>query len=205
MLLDQAYCRLHGRGLASVVEDITGSTPIAIALRIITEGHYHHPAEPVNIALVDRDVDLLIELRRAGLPDPATLLSTLCRRSHTHIRQVAVRYRLKRGIDMDRDFRTCAMFTQETRAVVVHIIRSALDPTYRDVMLLKDALRKSDPTLMAVRMTRMHWYPQHWHQVKSQYMGICGEHLIERMNSRYNGLFRDLMVTMAQVPVVGSF
>jgi len=59
-----------------VIEGITDSTPVATALRIIIESHYHDLLEHVNIALVVRDVNLLIEPRTAGLPNVAKLLST---------------------------------------------------------------------------------------------------------------------------------
>ena len=202
---------VHGEGLVSILDDVDVSDPIRIALKIIvTEASYHQHQHPglVDFALVDRDVDELIEIRQGGIADDSALLSTILRRSPSHLHRVAVRYKVKCGVDMDRDFRRgqAYQFHEDTRRVVVHAIRSAVDPTYRDCMLLKDALGRRDPTLLAVRMTRMHWYSQHWHQVKAAFIGHSGYQLIDQVNSGKHGeLFRDLMVSMAQVPVAGSF
>ena len=212
-LLDMSHRRVHGEGLVSILDDVDVSDPIRIALKIIvTEASYHqhqhqHP-EVVDLALVDRDVDDLIEIRQGRIADDNALLSIILRRSLSHIHRVAVRYKLKSGVDMDRDFRRgqAYQFHKDTQRVVVHAIRSAVDPTYRDCMLLKDALGRRDPTLLAVRMTRMHWYSQHWHQVNAALWGHSGYPLPDQVNStRHGELFRDLMVSMAQVPILGDF
>lgn len=202
MLLDAQYRKLHpGRSLATDVEDFTSSDSLGNALRVITELSGIDPYAPLNMALVHRDVEDLIAVRESGVRQPAGAFGILFRRTHEHLRQVFTRYSLVRGKEIDRDFRTAYGLSENTRSIIVHQVRSILDSTYRDCMLIKDALKQRDPTLLAVRVTRMHWYPQHWTQVKASWVSYDhGERLIDRMN-RYDGLFRDLMVTMAQVPV----
>jgi hypothetical protein len=205
MLLDRTYRKLHGQGLASVVEDVSGSSRLRMALQIVTEGRQQEfpgPYNTPNMELVFRDVDLLIEIYEAGLPDDAALLSIILRRSPRHLQQVARHYELKQGCDMAQHFEKNAMFHRDTRAIVVHALLSATNPAYRDSILLEEAIQKRDRNLLAVRMTRMHWYPEHWSLVKRSFQAQQGGgRLIDTVNC-YNGLFRDLMVTMAQVPVV---
>jgi len=202
MLLDAQYRKLHpGSSLATDVETFTSSESLGNALRVITELSGIDPYAPLNMALVNRDVEDLIAVRESGVRQPVGAFSILFRRPDPHLRQVFARYSLVRGIEIDKDFRTAYGLSGNTRSIIVHQIRSILDPTYRDCMLIKDAIKQRDHTLLAVRVTRMHWYPQHWTQVKASWMSYDnGQRLIDRMN-RYDGLYRDLMVTMAQVPI----
>jgi len=201
MLLDQQYQKLHpGSGLATAVEDVSDSNALSIALRVITESVRFDPLQPVNLHLVQRDIEELIRIRESGIPDPAHLFAILFRRTEEHLHQIIARWPIYRRREMDRDFREAYGFSEKTRAITVHFLRSLRDPLYRDCMLLKDAFKKRDPTLLAVRITRIHWYPEYWVKVKAAYMGYCGESLIGRLNG-FKGMFRDLVVTMAQVPV----
>jgi len=109
-----------------------------------------------------------------------------------------------RGRVLDEDIRRCVKMPKMMRNIVVCAIRSGTDPTYRDVMALIDALGSEslvgnvNHERLADRIVRLHWYKQHWMQVKVAYMGHTGKHLVDKVNGQ-GGLLRDLLVVMCLV------
>ena len=196
------YEKIHLRPLIADIEDLTSSDVLKLAIYMVLREQRDSPLEPINQMQVQLDVIELQKIRTAGLPDPQALFSILLLRSESHLHQVACHYASRTGVELDQHFRTSYMFTEMTRNVAVHAIRSVRNPIYRDTMLLQNCIKKNKKGLLGVRMVRTcRSNPEHWVQVKAMYQGIAHGHLIDRMNSFNSDLFRDLMVTMAQVPV----
>jgi hypothetical protein len=201
-MLIEAYERVHHRSIARDIEDMSSYDVLRLAIELVLIEGRPDRFQPVDNNLVHQDVQELMEIRRAGLPNVRALLRVLLLRNDEHLLRVATVYHGVRGVELDKDFRKCYLFGEMTRAIAVHAIRSAIDPIYRDAMLLRDS--RNNKALLGVRMTRMHWYPQHWSRVKWRYEALEQESLIDRMN-RHSGIFRDLTVTMAQVPTLTGF
>ena len=85
----------------------------------------------------------------------------------------------------------------------MHAIRTANDVVYRDVMLLRHCLQ-AEPygggerghEKLGIRMVRMHWYREHFRDVKQGFGIVAGRDLASMMSVK-TGLFRDLMMSLA--------
>jgi len=149
-----------------------------------------------------RDVDEISKILKAEIPSESQLFNIVLRRSGVHIMNVDFHYRSKcwPARSLVDELRHCATMPKLARDVAVQAVRSATDPTYRDVMALKDVIeskwmdRKAMTETLATRICRMHWYKQHWGQVKA---------LVERVHAVWTRTFN----SDAQCPsenVVGS-
>jgi hypothetical protein len=98
---------------------------------------------------------------------------------------------------LDKAIRKNTSLSEMARNIGVHAVRTATNMTYRDAMLLRDASGKKEK--LAIRVTRMHFYKQHWRQIKAEYQGVSGKSFQNKMNSISEGIFRNLMYTMASV------
>jgi hypothetical protein len=119
--------------------------------------------------------------------------------------QLNLHYRMKnRDRALDEELRRAVALPKMMRKIAVHAVRSATDPTYRDVMALRDAMGaeslvgNGSSEKLAIRICRLHWYRQHWKQVKAGYMGHMGKELVDKVNGQ-RGLLRDLLVAMCLV------
>src|SRR5437762_7877730 len=108
------------------------------------------------------------------------------------------------GINLDEALRRNVCLDDMTKKIAVHAVRTATDMTYRDVMLLRDAmgankiLRNGRDEKIGIRAVRMHWHRQHWHQIKAVYVGHMGKDFVDKWKNR-KGLFGNLILSMASV------
>ena len=196
---------ISGASLAYLVSSLTTNEELLYALKICSELNRQDPGLPVNQALVSRDVQDIIRILAMSFPTDRELLNILLRRNDAHIAQVALYYHMQTKKHLDQAIRQSTLLKTMTRKIAVHAVRTAGNITYRDAMLLRDAqsgdslMGGSNDELLGVRVCRFHWYTQHWLQIKSEYLGLKGREFVDKMNSSKDGLFRDLMVSMALV------
>jgi len=201
----QQQAVMSGRSMSSVLAAATSNEILESALNIAAEGTRPDATYPVDLNLVRRDVGEVIKIMAAGFPSHIALFNILLRRSDQHLLQLAIHYRMtKAGLALDEDLRRNMAMPKMMRKIAVHAVRSAIDPTYRDVMALKEAMGAEalmgnvNNEKLAIRICRLHWYKQHWKEVKAGYMGHTGKHLMDKLNRR-RGLVRDLLVGMCLV------
>ena len=192
------------QSLSAKVYGMGSSTELRLAMKICTEGSRPDSTHPVDTELVIRDVQEIKVHMSNAFPNYEVLFNILLRRSDSHIFQIAMYYEMQVGEHLDKAFRENPNLSKTARKILVHAVRTAQHLTYRDVMLLRDALGQDSISgatkneRLAIRVCRMHWYPQHWRQIKAEFVGLAGKDLIERLNNR-EGLLGDLLVAMAQV------
>lgn len=194
----------NGKSLASAVYSLSSSSELKLAMKICTEAGRPDPNRPVDTELVIRDVQEIKTRLGNAFGGYEAIANILLRRSDPHIFQIAMYYEMEEGEHLDKVIRENATLSKMARRILVHAVRTATHLTYRDVMLVRDALGQ-DSLLgaaknekLAMRVCRMHWYTQHWRQIKAEFMGLAGKELIDKLNAR-EGLLGDLLVAMAQV------
>jgi hypothetical protein len=187
---------MAGQTLASVVNGLTTSIELRSALMICTEG--------------SRDLRLVVDQSRVLLdfakikktlnmpfPPHQPLFDILLRQSDPHIAQINVYYNMQEGMQLDEALQRNVGLSEMTRKIAVHAVRTAIDLTYRDVMLLCDASRKNSMNeKLGIRVCRMHWYKQHWKQIKNVYAGDAEKEFSAKWKGK-KGLFSNLIVSMA--------
>jgi hypothetical protein len=201
----QQTAAMSGRSISSTLANATSNEILLSALNIATESTRPDGTYPVDQNLVHRDVEEIFKILDAGFPSHTALFNILLRRSDQHIMQLNIHYRIKKGDRaLDEDLRRNVSMPKMMRKIAVHAVRSATDPTYRDVMALRDAMGaeslvgNGSSEKLAIRICRLHWYKQHWKQVKAGYVGHMGKNLVDKVNGQ-RGLLRDLLVAMCLV------
>jgi hypothetical protein len=201
----QQQVAMTGRTISSTLAAATSNEVLLSALNIATESTRPDGTYPVDQNLVHRDVEELSKILNASFPSHTALFNILLRRSDNHIMQLNLHYRMKnRDRALDEELRRAVALPKMMRKIAVHAVRSATDPTYRDVMALRDAMGaeslvgNGSSEKLAIRICRLHWYRQHWKQVKAGYMGHMGKELVDKVNGQ-RGLLRDLLVAMCLV------
>ena len=200
----QQQVQVSGRSISSTLETVTSNKILLSALNIATESTRPDNTHPIDQNLVHRDVDEIIKLMDATFASHTALFNILLRRSDLHLIQLNVLYRIKKDRALDEALRRNVSMDKMIRKIAVHAVRSATDPTYRDVMALRDAMGSEDlfgngnEEKLAIRICRLHWYKQHWMQVKAGYMGHMGKQVLDKVNGQ-RGLLRDLLVAMCLV------
>ena len=198
-----------GQSLTTVVSIVLGNNNISspelqCALNICCEADRPPQSEPVDIALVHRDVEDITRILEMQSPSARELFNILLRRSDQHLAQVAIFYRMKAEMDLDEGIRRTQKMSSMTRKIAAHAVRTATNLAHRDAMLLFKAmgsesiLRRGRDEMLALRVCRMHWYRHHWRQVRQTYLRLKGRQLVEKMSDK-SGLLGDLMVAMTQV------
>jgi len=200
--LGAKYSQLYQRNLSSVSSTVR-SKDLAAALDIISEQNRPDTNVPVDNALVQKDVTRIVSLLRATFPRAEELFEILLRRSNSHIQQVSITFETHAHEPLDKAIRKNTGLGEMARNIGVHAVRTATHITYRDAMLLRDAmsgvLGNKNKQKLAIRVTRMHFYKQHWMQIKAEYTGVFGKDFRSKMGNLSDGVFRNLMYTMASV------
>ena len=194
------------RSISSTLAAATSNDILQRALDIATEGTRPDGTyPPVDQRLVERDVEEIKKILDSPGPSHTDLFNILLRRSDVHITQLNLHYRVKnRDRGLDEGLRRAVGLPMMTRKIAVHAVRSATDPTYRDVMALRDVMGaesivgNGSNEKLAIRICRLHWYKQHWKQVKAGYMGHMGRELVDKVRGQ-KGLLKDLLVAMCLV------
>jgi hypothetical protein len=162
-----------GQNISTIYNSAT-SDELKTALSIVAEIQRPDISLPVDTALVYRDVEALKSILSAAFPRASDVFNILLRRSDTHIQQMSLRYQAVTKQPLDKAVRTNASLTDMTRKVAVQAIRTACNITYRDAMLLKDAMGHNSfsggtsKKKLAIRVCRMHFFKQHWRQIKAE-------------------------------------
>ena len=200
----QQQVALSGESISSTLDETTSNQVLRCALGIATEATRPDGTNPVDQNLVHRDVEDIIKIMDSSFPSHTELFNILLRRSDQHILQLNIRYRMRRDRSLDEDLRRNTGLDRMTRKIGVHAVRTASDLAYRDVMTLREAMGaetlfgNGSNEKLAIRICRLHWYRQHWLQVKTLYMGHIGGSVQEKVNGQ-RGLLRDLLFAMCLV------
>jgi hypothetical protein len=192
------------KSISTICNNAT-SAELQTALGIVAELQRPDSSLPVDQALVHRDVQSLVSILSATFPRSSDVFNILLRRSDTHIQQMSVHYTIVTKEHLDKAIRTNACLTPMTNKIAVHAVRTACNITYRDAMLLKDAMGHNSlvggtsKKKLAIRLCRMHKFKQHWMQIKAEYCGVTGKNFAEKMSKAYSGVFGELLTEMASV------
>jgi hypothetical protein len=117
---------------------------------------------------------------------------------------MALHYQMKTNQPLDKDIRKNPNITSMANKIAVHAVRTACNITYRDCMLIRDALGHNNimggvsKKKLAIRTCRMHKFKQHWLQIKGEYCGVTGKQFVDKMSS-LSGVFGELLTAMAMV------
>lgn len=189
----------------STISNYADSEELKMALGIVSEINRPDTTVPVDTARVYHDVEILISTLSATFPRSSELFNILLRRSDTHISQMALHYQMKIGEPLDKAIRKNLNISQMANKIAVHAVRTASNITYRDCMLLRDALGHNkifsglSKKKLAIRACRMHKFTQHWKQIKADYLGMTGKEFVDKMRNSLSGVFGELMTAMAMV------
>jgi hypothetical protein len=205
--LDAKFQQLHRSSLASRMIELGSSRHLQIALSIVSQFNRPEPIGMVNTAQVVQDVNDVHYVLTNSFADADDLLRIFLRRSDPHIQQITVTYNAQTGKELDKVIRTHSWLHKDVKKIVVHAIRTATNMTYRDVMLLRDSLGNNSAfgigssEKLGIRVVRMHWYTQHWMQIKAGYNGLTGKDFIHEMEKKKGkeSEFGELMVALSMV------
>lgn len=198
-----------GQSLTNAVSIVMGNNNISspelqCALNICCDADRSPQNEPVDAAIVHRDVEEIARILGMQSPTHRELFNILLRRNDQHLAQVAMFYRVKAEMDLDEAIRRTQSMSSMTRKIAAHAVRTATNLAHRDAMLLFKAMGSESifgrgrDEMLALRVCRMHWYRHHWRQVRQVYLRLKGRQLVEKMSDK-SGLLGDLMVAMTQV------
>ena len=193
------------KSLASVVNQLTSSEELRAALSVCTETSSTRGTQVVDQQLVLQDVAAIQEELTRTFPYYQVIFDILLRRHNTHIAQINLFYQMREGKNLDEAIRRNVCFSDIVKKITVHAVRTAIDLSYRDCMLLRDAMGANShlgtqkDEKLGIRVCRMHWHKQHWTQIKALYVGHMGHEFIEKCKKGKQGMFRDLMVQMALI------
>jgi len=206
--LDLNYQRqsiTQGR-ISCIINDLTSSPELISAFTIATIHARPSRSHPVDPSLVVEDVAEISRLLSIACQVRQVydrIFDILLRRNDHHLAQINLFFRMKEGKDLYKIIRKNAALSKLTKKVAVHALRTAVNPVYRDVKLLREASggdgpisRAGNNVVLGIRVCRMHWYRQHWLRVMEGYKAKTNKQLVNVLKSK-NGLFRDLMVALA--------
>jgi annexin A7/11 len=161
------------------------------------------PTEPIDTALVSRDVDNIKHILTTSFPRCSDLFNILLRRSDRHIAQISLLYQMQTKTPLDKEIRQSYGLPPQAVKIAVQAVRTATNMTYRDAMLLRTdfghGIGSTNKLALGIRVCRMHWNKTHWMQVKAEYHGVCGKNLADKMRMQFSGVFEKLLVAMAMV------
>lgn len=195
------YQQLFQRNISSVT-DMSESRVLREALEIVFEQNRPNEGLPVDGELVHRDITYIVSILEATFPSSDGLFNILLRRSNTHLLQLSLLYEIQTGRPLHIAICQNMMLNPIAKKIALQAVRTATNLTDRDAKLLLEALGSRSLTnqrKLAIRVTRMHYYKQHWMQIKGECLGITGKDFKSQMNRRYIGVFRELMSAMAGV------
>ncbi|KAA8645728.1 hypothetical protein EYZ11_001240 [Aspergillus tanneri] len=153
-----------------------------LAVLLALEENRQSERDPINMDLVQRDVD---ELHRALISrngGETAMISIIVRRSDSHLREVLRAYEKVYNQNFAR-----AMIAKSQNLVgetLAHILNGVINRPMRDALLLHQALRESRTgkersELLISRLVRFHWEPRHLELVKGEFRRRYGERLEE--------------------------
>jgi hypothetical protein len=189
--------------LMTQVQTLTESPELQRALKICAQSSRPDSLEPLNKALVDRDVVELSTLLASRKPEISALFDIILRRSDNHLIEVCAYYQLSQVTPLDTAILQCLNLAKMVKKIAVHAIRTASDVVYRDIMLLRHCLYaqpnggdEGEQVKLGIRMVRMHWYREHFRDVREGFARVVGRDLPSVMSTKH-GIFRELMLSLA--------
>lgn len=189
------------------MQELDISRHLKTALSLVSHFNRPEPLEVVDTAQVIRDTNEVHFVLRNCFADPHDLLRIFLQRSDPHIQRLSTMFNSQTGKELDNVIRTHAWLDKDIKKIVVHAIRTAVNMTYRDVMLLRDVLGANSPfrigssEKLGIRVVRLHWYPHHWQQVRAAYNSLTGKefrHVMER-ETRIEMEFGGMMAALASI------
>jgi len=197
------YTQVHRRDFSDI-SSMTSSAELKKALEIISERNRPDFTVLVDRTRVQKDVESIKSTLKMSFPRYEDLFEILLRRSDPHIHQISLMFALEQKQNpLDKAIRTNTSLSTMAKNICVHAVRTATHITYRDAMLLHDAMGSntvfgsSNNKKLAIRVVRMHYFKQHFHQIKWEYHGVSGKHFTKQMKQLKEGAFRDLMYAMS--------
>jgi hypothetical protein len=186
----------NGGSLASAITSWKANENLQYALKICTSNNRDSPTKPVDYSLdVNRLVDLL-KMTYGGGHVSTDLLDIILYRNDPGIQQLALYFETATGYKLDEKIRKSAL-DEMTKKIAVHAVRTAQDPVYRDLMLLKDVMGKSGREVdLGIRVCRGHWYGVHWRQIQAAAKGIMSWEVREKVGKMSKGVFKELLMAM---------
>jgi len=200
--LSLQYQKLYHSDMWRDMLSLSSNQDLQLALSMVADHNRDDPRTPVFPAQVYEDVDTIRRMLNNSHATAKVFYDIFLCRNDTHLIQVANHFQNMTGKPLDEAFRRNSFLRKYIKKVCIHAIRSAVNPTYRDVNLIRDALGSNSnlgigsPEKLAIRVCRMHWYAQHWLQVKAEYYGITGLSLKDRLTSSGDPAFSQLMAAM---------
>src|SRR5579859_3244542 len=200
--LSLQYQKLYHSDMWRDMLSLSSNQDLQLALSMVADHNRDDPRTPVFPAQVYEDVDTIRRMLNNSHATAKVFYDIFLCRNDTHLIQVANHFQNMTGKPLDEAVRRNSFLRKYIKKVCIHAIRSAVNPTYRDVNLIRDALGSNSnlgigsPEKLAIRVCRMHWYAQHWLQVKAEYYGITGLSLKDRLTSSGDPAFSQLMAAM---------
>ena len=196
---------MSGKGLASIVGQLTSSDELRYALMICMEMNRSRESDPVDQQRVLQDLKVLESQMKSSFPSYQVIFDILLRRHDPHIAQITLYFQMREGTHLDEALRRSTTLSEMVRKITIHAVRTATDLTYRDSLLLRDAMGANSfmgngkDEKIGIRVCRMHWHKQHWKQIKAAYVGHRGHEFIDDCKKRTRGIFLDLLVSMDSI------
>lgn len=201
--LSVKYKQACNRDFSSIAS-MTSSPELTKALEIISERNRPDSTVLVDQGRVRKDVESIKSTLKMSFPRYEDLFEILLRRSDMHIQQIFIMFGVEhKQKPLDMAIRTNTSLSTMAKNICVHAVRTATHITYRDAMLLRDAMGTNtmlgggNNKKLAIRVVRMHYFKQHFHQIKGEYHGVSGKHFTKQMKQLKEGAFRDLMYAMS--------
>lgn len=197
------YKQVYHREFSSIAQ-MASSEELVKALEIVSERNRPDSTVLVDGELVRKDVASIKSTLKMSFPRYQDLFEILLHRSDTHIQQVSIMFELQqKQKPLDMAIRTNTSLSTMAKNICVHAVRTATNMTYRDAMLLRDAMGTNtvlgggSKKKVAIRVVRMHYFKRHFHQIKGEYHGVSGKDFTKQMKNLKEGVFRDLMYAMS--------
>lgn len=168
--IDTLWWTHTGSSLASTIDSLTSNKILRNALKI---------TKVADQALLFRDANRLEELfgktfltRASGnYPAVDSMMDMLLRHSNPFIQQLALYFLMATGSNLDKTIGKSRL-DDVTKEIGVHAVRTAKDPTYGDITLLKHVWSKSGREVdVAIWICRVHRSAVHWAQIQDAWSG----------------------------------
>lgn len=141
------------------------------------------------LTVVGRVKGILNKARvRASCQDTSALFDILTGKSYYHLPDICAVFRRKYDVAFDEEIRQSNICIT-SKKVLVHLTRTAVGLVYRDAKLLQDSLEACASSgrvgegLLAIRVSRMSWYRDHFLQVREHFRQTIGVDFNENVQS----------------------
>jgi hypothetical protein len=189
-----------GRNLCTDINNGVHDEELRYALYVVLQQPRPELFLPTDPILVQQDVSDTTTYLKSS--DATPLFNILLRRSDPHILAIGMSYGM---VKLDRDIDNSNSLSNTAKKVLLHALRTAYNPAYRDAVLLHDsmggssAFGRSNDEKLGIRVCRMHWARDSWVRTRQEYGNITRKEFLMKMSRRGSGTFTDLLVAMASI------